>query len=96
LPLDGISLLPLLDGKMTERPSPIGFMSGAMTALSDNRYKLVANGKEKHLYDLTQDLGETKDIAGEKPDVVAKMSKALEAWEASVNKSKTGGDYEKK
>jgi arylsulfatase A-like enzyme len=96
LPLDGISLLPLLDGKMTERPSPIGFMSGATTALSDNQYKLVANGKEKHLYDLTQDLGETKDIAGEKPDVVAKMSKALEAWEASVNKSKTGGDYEKK
>jgi len=93
LPIDGISLMPLFEGKMTERPSPIGFMSGATTALSDNQYKLVANGKEKHLYDLTEDLGETKDLAGEKPEVVAKMSKALEAWEASVNKSKTGGDY---
>jgi arylsulfatase A-like enzyme len=27
-PLDGINLLPLLDGKMTERPSPIGFWNG--------------------------------------------------------------------
>jgi hypothetical protein len=70
-------------------------MSGVTTALSDNRYKLVANGKEKHLYDLAQDIGETKDLAGEKPEVVAKMSKVLEAWEASVNKSKTGADYQK-
>jgi arylsulfatase A-like enzyme len=95
LPLDGISLIPLFEGKMAERPSPIGFMSGATTALSDNQYKLVANGKEKHLYDLTQDLGEAKDLAAEKPDIVAKMSKTLEAWEASVNKSKTGADYHK-
>jgi len=95
LPLDGISLMPLFEGKMAERPRPIGFMSGATTALSDNQYKLVASGKEKRLYDLTQDLGETKDLAGEKPDVVAKMSKVLDAWEASVNKSKTGADYQK-
>ena len=25
-PLDGVSLVPLLDGKLTERPKPIGFM----------------------------------------------------------------------
>jgi len=93
LPLDGISLLPLLEGKMTERPSPIGFMSGATTALSDNRYKLMMNGKEKHLYDLIEDLGERKDLAAEKPEVVAQMSTVLEAWAASVNKSKKGGDY---
>jgi arylsulfatase A-like enzyme len=37
-PIDGISLIPLLDGKMNERPSPIGFMDAKSTALSDNRY----------------------------------------------------------
>jgi arylsulfatase A-like enzyme len=95
LPLDGISLLPLLEGKMAERPSPIGFMNGSGTALSDNRYKLIATGKEKHLYDLIEDLSETKDIAGDKPEVVARMSKALDDWTASVNKSKTGADYRK-
>lgn len=95
-PLDGISLIPLLEGKMAERPTPIGFMGGKGTALSDNRYKLMVTGKEKHLYDLIEDLGETKDLAKEKPEVVARMSKILEDWTASVNKSKAGGDYEKK
>jgi arylsulfatase A-like enzyme len=93
LPLDGISLMPLFDGTMTERPAPIGFMSGAVTALSDNRYKLVMNGKGKCLYDLTEDLGETKDLAAEKPEEVSRMSKILEAWTASVEKSKAGADY---
>lgn len=58
-------------------------------------YKLIATGKEKHLYDLTEDLGEAKDLAGEKPDVVAKMNKTLEEWTASVHKSLTGADYRK-
>jgi arylsulfatase A-like enzyme len=94
-PLDGISLMPLLTGKMTQRPNPIGFMSGGMSAWSDNRYKLVVTKDGKQLYDLVADLGETKDLAAEKPDVVTKMNKALEAWVASVHKSQAGGDYQK-
>jgi arylsulfatase A-like enzyme len=94
-PLDGISLLPLLEGKMTERPSPIGFMGGDGPALSDNRYKLVAGKGRKQLYDLTEDLGETKDLAAEKPDVVEKMGEALDAWVASVHRSASGADYRK-
>jgi arylsulfatase A-like enzyme len=47
-PLDGISLLPLLDGQMKERPSPIGFwvtddnknLKEAHAAWIDNKYKL--------------------------------------------------------
>jgi arylsulfatase A-like enzyme len=94
-PLDGISLLPLLDGKMSERPSPMGFMSGSGTALSDNRYKLVAGKEGQQLYDLTEDPGERNDLAGEKPEVVARMRKALDGWTASVHKSQAGADYRK-
>ena len=92
-PIDGISLIPLLDGKMPERPSPIGFMSGKTAALSDNRYKLIANGKTKQLYDLTEDLGESKDLSLEKPEIVERMSKLLDEWTASVRSSQTGADY---
>ncbi len=94
-PMDGISLVPLLDGKITERPSPIGFMSGSDTALSDNRYKLVVTKNGKQLYDLTEDLGETKDLSALKPDIAATMSKKLDEWAASVHKSQTGADYRK-
>jgi hypothetical protein len=38
-------------------------------------------------------MNDTEDLAGEKPEVIAKMSKALEAWADSLNKSKTGADY---
>jgi arylsulfatase A-like enzyme len=41
-PLDGISLRPLLEGTLTDWPTPIGFEYGNMAALLDNRYKLVA------------------------------------------------------
>jgi len=94
-PIDGINLLPLLEGKMTERPSPIGFTTGGMLAWSDNRYKLVSVKGSKQLYDLVEDLGETKDLAAEMPDVVAKMSPALDAWAESVSKSAKGADYAK-
>ncbi len=40
-PVDGVSLLPLIEGRMTERPHPIGFESKGQVALSDNRYKLI-------------------------------------------------------
>ncbi len=41
-PIDGISLRPLIEGTMAERPAPIGFEFGNMAAWIDNRYKLVA------------------------------------------------------
>ncbi len=94
-PLDGISLMPLFAGKMMERPSPIGFMNGGMTAWSDNRYKLVVSKNGKQLFDLVEDLGETKNLATEKPDVVTRMSRELDAWTASVHRSQTGADYQK-
>ena len=40
-PIDGISLLPLIEGKMNTRPTPIGFESKGQVALIDNQYKLI-------------------------------------------------------
>ena len=92
-PIDGINLLPLLEGKMTERPGPIGFIGGKTMAWTDNRYKLIRNHKSLELFDLTEDIGETQNIAEEKPEIVERMGKELETWAASVNRSKEGADY---
>ena len=40
-PIDGISLIPVMEGRLKARPRPIGFQFGGKLALSDNRYKLV-------------------------------------------------------
>ena len=62
-------------------------------ALLDNRYKLhkVEDGYE--LYDIVADPGETEDLGGDRPEVVAEMKAALEAWQRSVERSLSGYDY---
>ncbi|MBM4165110.1 MAG: N-acetylgalactosamine 6-sulfate sulfatase [Lentisphaerae bacterium] len=94
-PLDGISLIPLLEGKMAERPSPIGFMDAKSNALSDNRYKLLVGANGASLYDLIEDPGERKTLFEEEPEVVARLGKLLDEWAASVRKSQEGADYPK-
>jgi len=99
-PIDGVSILDLIDGKMTARPKPIGFVWGGRggakrdAAWSDNRYKLLKRGQGKYeLYDLVEDMTESKDLADTKPDVVNKMKAELEAWLKSVDASDGGADY---
>jgi arylsulfatase A-like enzyme len=109
-PLDGISLVPLLEGKLPQRPRPIGFWhhpkavksdglkrEDGQVAWTDNRYKLVKIGPQQpyELYDLIADRNETHDLAAEHPEVVAKMKAELDAWQASVIKSYAGEDYER-
>jgi len=95
-PLDGISLVPLLEGRMKERPGPIGFWAlGFGLAWSDNRYKLIQkrNGPWE-LYDIQVDISEKNDLAAEHPEIVERMRAELENWRQSVQRSLKGEDYE--
>lgn len=103
-PLDGVSLLPLFNEEMSERPRPIGFQSAGQIALSDNRFKLIhvprqrrrespADSREYQLFDLREDPGETTDIAADHPDVASRMRATLEEWERSCQRSLAGDDY---
>jgi len=94
-PYDGVSLLPLIEGDMSERPRPIGFESKNQVSLTGNRYKLysIDKGKTFELYDLIDDPGETKNIAKDKPEILGNMKKTLEAWRASCKASNAGEDY---
>ena len=76
-------------------------------ALLDWPYKLhtdAVEGRDKKgkqggealpplLYDVSKDPKETTDLAAQQPERVAKMTAALEAWKASVEKSLAGADY---
>ena len=104
-PLDGISLLPLLDGQMKERPGPIGFwqcLGGMSTnsgpsAWNGNRYKLVKPKPDTwELYDLKVDPSETKDVSAEHSEMFNRMKAELEDWQQSVLRSRRGEDYKGK
>ena len=105
VPLDGISLLPLIDGQMKVRPRPLGFWqfagnqknvttSSGPSAWSDNQYKLVKTRADRwELYDLLADRSETTNIAADHPEVLSRMKAGLEAWQLSVLRSYGGQDY---
>ncbi len=94
-PIDGVSLLPLIEGKMIRRPVPIGFESANQVSLTDNRYKIYSSNKGKTyaLFDLLEDPGETKDLAEEKPQILQSMKATLVKWRKSCQESLAGKDY---
>ena len=107
-PYDGIDIMPILQGERQERGKPIAFYFRDAVALSADRYKLIASeqtsgkraggavdftGKKFELYDLTNDPGETTDLADQYPDIVDSMKAELRRWVDSVEASRIGEDY---
>jgi arylsulfatase A-like enzyme len=104
-PLDGISLMPVLDSGMDHRPKPIPYrfleseraMFGSPTiAMIDNRYKYLTNlgdGTDDLCCDLVEDPYETTNIVGEQQEFCQEMRQRLERFLASCRQSHHGADY---
>ena len=93
---DGLSLAEVINGEDTRRTKPIGFRHTGRAAWLDNNYKLVTlkvESREYQLFDLAADPQEKQDILTERPDVANRMIAEFEAWNASVERSRTGADY---
>jgi arylsulfatase A-like enzyme len=94
-PMDGRSILGLLDGKEKQRNSPIGFIFSQQISWVDDHYKLISQdgGNSFELYDLLEDKSERVDIIEQYPGLADKMQKELMLWKASVDQSQKGLDY---
>jgi len=82
--LDGVNILPYVLGQASGVPHERLFWrtgGGAAGAVREGRYKMVRTGeKPPELYDLQQDIGEAKDLAADKREVVARLVKAYDEW----------------
>ncbi len=96
-PIDGISMMLFIEGKMRERPVPIGFESRDQQSFMNNRYKIYSGDGGVHfeLYDLVKDKEEANDIAGQHPEIVEELKRQLTAWRNSCRDSYEGKDYHK-
>lgn len=102
VPLDGISLVPMLNGNSSERQVPFAagyqrlYNNTELYAYIDGKYKICIpdKGKEMMLFDLEADPGETKNLAEEKPEVFAKLKADLEKVKNSWKESREGKDYQ--
>ena len=85
--IDGVNLLPLLEGK-TERLAPreLYFRFGVQQAVRAGDWKLVKAGKamEPMLVNLASDPGEQKDLSASNPAKKSELQALFDKWNASM------------
>lgn len=86
--LDGVNLIPFLRGEPQTAPHANLFWrtgGGQSYAVRSGDWKLVRHRKQPdELYDLSTDIGEAKDLASARPEVVAKLAADLSAWDKEL------------
>jgi len=84
--LDGVNLIPYLTGEKPDAPHERLFWRSlgpqGNHAMRQGNWKLVhLPGGKAELYNLGSDIGETKNLATEKPETVAELTAAITDWE---------------
>ena len=82
LDLDGVNLLPFLDGSATGAPHQhLVWRSGPNAAVRKGPWKLIrSEGGLTRLYNLDEDPGESVDHSHEQPALVVELERVLEEW----------------
>jgi arylsulfatase A-like enzyme len=106
--LDGVDLMPYLTGKQTARPhQTLYWRYGPQWAIRHGDLKLVVSkggSGQPELYDLSTDIGESKDLASAQPAKVKELQALWDKWSAeqanpstpdSPTKAKKGGKKKK-
>lgn len=85
--LDGINVLPSLSGRSPVVERELFWRikrPREQRAVRSGRWKLVQDGRDFYLFDLSQDPGERNDLTAEHPELVRKLNAALDEWEKDV------------
>lgn len=84
-PLDGVNLLPYLDGRQAGAPHDAIYLRmpgrGAFAVRSGD-YKLVVPARDHaaELFNVASDIAETKDLAAANPEVMQELQRKRAAW----------------
>lgn len=86
LKLDGVNLLPFLEGKQAGKPhETLYWRFKPQWAIRDGDYKLLQSREGKpQLFDLSKDLAESHDLSAEKPDIAEQLRAKYDAWAATL------------
>lgn len=85
--LDGVNLLPHLLGEKSSAPHDILFWkNGEDGAVRQGDWKLLLSPwqPKRQLFNLADDIGEKRDLAAGKPELVAKLHQAWLDWSATL------------
>jgi len=86
--LDGINLLPFVTGKQQKFDrTTLYWRFGAQYAIREGQWKLVkalAAQERPYLIDLSADIGEQNDLTEEHPELVIKLQRKWDTWNAQM------------
>jgi arylsulfatase A-like enzyme len=79
--MDGVDLLPFLNGSASEPPhEQLYWRNGPNWAIRDENWKLTYAAKRYWLYDLSNDIGERTNLAEKHPGIVHSLSAKYQTW----------------
>jgi len=79
--IDGVDLIPYLDGSNSEKPHDrLFWRAGPIWAARVGDWKLIYAADRFWLYDLSKDAGETNNLAKERRDVVKTIKASYAQW----------------
>ena len=85
LKLDGVNLLPHLNGEIKAAPHEALFWSnGPNKAVRLGQWKMVQTHDHVWLFDLENDIGETKNLALAKPEILKMLQAKLKQWQGQM------------
>jgi hypothetical protein len=97
--LDGFDMMPILRGEKKSPRTEMFWERRSHHAARVGNWKWVEiggtgkSGPTAGLFDLSNDLGETKDLSKEKPEVLAKVKARFAAWKKEMDNSEPRGPF---
>jgi arylsulfatase A-like enzyme len=92
--LEGRDLIPILAGKARAEERTLFWRIAVPTrqqrAVRQGNWKMLLDGDDLLLFDLKTDLGERRDLAARRPDIVRRLRSLLVAWEKDVDAEAAG------
>ena len=102
VPIDGISLLPMLNGKSSKRNVPIAagyqrlYNNIELYAFIDGQYKICIpdKGENMMLFNIEEDPTESNNLAQKNPELLKQLEDRLEKVKKTWKDSREGKDYQ--
>jgi arylsulfatase A-like enzyme len=93
LTLDGFDALPILRGEKKSPRTEMFWQHRGDRAARVGQWKWVESTLGGGLFDLTADIGETKDLSKEKPEELARVKARFDAWRVEMDASEPRGPF---
>jgi arylsulfatase A-like enzyme len=91
--LDGFDMLPVLRGEMKSPRREMFWERRTDKAARVDNWKWLETKKGGGLYDLSTDLGETKDLSAEKPEILEMVKARYASWRKLMDECEPRGPF---